>query len=304
MIMIGGRNPTKAYYTVGFKSDGKITALHLDLRLNAGISADLSPILAAATIEAMKKYNWGNLSFDLKVCKTNSTSKSAMRAPGDVQGSFIAEAIIEHVASVLSLDTNVVRRKNLHDHESLKIFFQQSAGDASTYTLPSLFDRLASNQSYDTRAEMVRHFNSVNKWKKRGMSCVPITYVVRTRASPGRVSVLNDGSIVVEVGGIEIGQGLWTKVKQMTAFCLKELLEESQDLLEKVRVVQADSLSLIQGGITSASTTSESSCEAIRLACNMLVERLKPLKDKMKQEKGVVSWEVLISLVSFVRLYS
>ncbi|XP_078162547.1 indole-3-acetaldehyde oxidase-like isoform X1 [Carex rostrata] len=298
MIMIGGRHPTKAYYTVGFKSDGKITALHLDLRVNAGISGDCSPAVPDAMIGAMNKYNWGNLSFDIKLCKTNNTSKSVMRAPGNVQGSFIAEAIIEHVASELGLDTNAVRRKNLHDHESLKFFFENSAGDALTYTLPSLFDQLASTPSYETRAEMIKKFNSVNKWKKRGISCVPISYKVNTKQAPGRVSVLNDGSIVVEVGGIEMGQGLWTKVKQMTAFGLKELLEENEDLLEKVRVVQADSLTLIQGGITGGSTTSESSCEAVRIACNMLVERLKPLKDKTKQERGVVSWEALIGLAS------
>ncbi|KAJ1702644.1 hypothetical protein LUZ63_002423 [Rhynchospora breviuscula] len=298
MIMIGGRHPTKANYTVGFKSDGKITSLHLDLRLNAGISGDVSPIMPPAMIGAMNKYNWGNLSFDLKVCKTNNTSKSAMRAPGDVQGSFIAEAIIEHVASVLSLDTNTVRRKNLHDHESLKVFFQESAGEASTYTLPMLFDRLSSTPNYEARAKMVKHFNSENKWKKRGISCVPISYKVRTQQSPGKVSVLNDGSIVVEVGGIEIGQGLWTKVKQMAAFGLKELVEGSEDLLEKVRVVQADSLSLIQGGITGGSTTSESSCAAVQLACNTLVERLKPLKDKMKEENSVVSWGALIGQAS------
>jgi indole-3-acetaldehyde oxidase len=277
--------------------------LHLDLRVNAGISGDLSPLLLDAMIGAMNKYNWGNLSFDIKLCKTNNTSKSAMRAPGDVQGSFIAEAIIEHVASELWLDTNAVRRKNLHDHESLKVFFENCAGDALTYTLPSVFDRLASTPSYETRAEMIKNFNSVNKWKKRGISCVPILYKVNTRQAPGRVSVLNDGSIVVEVGGIEMGQGLWTKVKQMAAFGLKELLEENEDLLEKVRVVQADSLTLIQGGFTGGSTTSESSCEAVRIACNMIVERLKPLKDKTKQEKGVISWEALIGLVSFVCSY-
>ncbi|KAJ3707264.1 hypothetical protein LUZ61_010969 [Rhynchospora tenuis] len=298
MVMIGGRHPTKANYTVGFKSDGKITSLHLDLRLNAGISEDVSPLMPPAIIGAMNKYNWGNLSFELKVCKTNNTSKSAMRAPGDVQGSFIAEAIVEHVASVLSLDTNAVRRKNLHDHESLKVFFQESAGEASTYTLPTLFDRLASTPSYEARAKMVKHFNFENKWKKRGISCVPITYKVRTKQSPGKVSVLNDGSIVVEVGGIEIGQGLWTKVKQMAAFGLKELVEGSEDLLEKVRVVQADSFSLIQGGLTGGSTTSESSCAAVQLACNTLVERLKPLKDKMKEEKGVVPWTALIGQAS------
>ncbi|KAJ3707268.1 hypothetical protein LUZ61_010973 [Rhynchospora tenuis] len=296
MIMIGGRNPTKAYYTVGFKSDGKITALHLDLRINAGIAGDIGPLLPSVIVGAMNKYNWGNLSFDLKVCKTNNTSKSAMRAPGDVQGSFIAEAIIEHVASVLSLPTNAVRRRNLHDHESLRVFFGESAGEASTYTLPLLFDRLALTPSYEDRVKMIKNFNSVNKWRKRGISCVPITYEVSTRPTPGRVSVLNDGSIVVEVGGgIEMGQGLWTKAKQMTAFCLKELWDDGKEtFIERVRIVQTDSLSLVQGGFTGGSTTSESCCEAVRLACNTLVERLKPVKDKM-EENGVVPWEALIS---------
>ncbi|KAJ3669998.1 hypothetical protein LUZ60_010322 [Juncus effusus] len=297
MIMIGGRHPTKVYYTVGFKSDGKITALHIDLRMNAGISADCSPILPGAVIGALKKYNWGSLSFDIKLCRTNNTSKSAMRAPGDIQGSFIAEAIIEHVASLLSADTNTIRRKNLHDHESLRMFYgDQIAGEAPTYTLPSIFDSLASTPNYEARVETVRQFNRANKWKKRGISCVPITYKVMLRPTPGRISVLNDGSIIVEVGGIEIGQGLWTKVKQMASFGLKELWEDgTEKFLDKIRVIQADSFSLIQGGITAGSTTSESSCEAVRLACNVLVERLKPFKDKILAEKGMVSWEALIT---------
>jgi CO/xanthine dehydrogenase Mo-binding subunit len=90
---------------------------------------------------------------------------------------------------------------------------------------------------------------------------------------------MNDGSIAVEVGGVEIGQGLWTKVKQMTAFGLGQLCPDGGEcLIEKVRVIQADTLSMVQGGFTGGSTTSETSCEAVRLSCNTLVERLKPIK--------------------------
>jgi len=242
MIIAGGRHPMKVKYSVGFKSDGKITALHLDLGINAGISPDVSPLMPPAIIGALKKYNWGNLAFDAKVCKTNVSSKSAMRGPGDVQGSFIAEAIIEHVASALSVDTNTIRRKNLHDYKSLAVFYGESAGDASTYSLVSMFDKLASSPDYQRRATIVDHFNSSNKWKKRGISCVPITYEVNLHPSPGKVSIMNDGSIAVEVGGIEIGQGLWTKVKQMTAFGLGKLCPDGGEcLLDKVRVIQADS---------------------------------------------------------------
>jgi xanthine dehydrogenase molybdopterin-binding subunit B len=90
------------------------------------ISPDVSPFMPPAIIGALKKYNWGNLAFDTKVCKTNVSSKSTVRAPGDVQGSFIDEAIIEHIASALSVDTNTIRRKNLHDFESLEVFYGKS----------------------------------------------------------------------------------------------------------------------------------------------------------------------------------
>ncbi|CAL4936383.1 unnamed protein product [Urochloa decumbens] len=299
MIMAGGRHPMKVKYSVGFKSDGKITALHLDLGINAGISPDASPAMPRAIIGALKKYNWGALEFDTKLCKTNVSSKSAMRGPGDVQGSFIAEAIIEHVASALSVDTNTIRRKNLHDFKTLAMFYGESTGEASTYSLVSMFDKLALSPDYQHRAEMTEHFNNSNKWKKRGICCVPCTYEVSLRPTPGKVSIMNDGSIAVEVGGIEIGQGLWTKVQQMTAFALGQLCPDgSECLLDKVRVIQADTLSMIQGGFTAGSTTSETSCEAVRQSCAVLVERLKPIKESLEANANLVEWSALIAQAS------
>ncbi|TVU44679.1 hypothetical protein EJB05_04128, partial [Eragrostis curvula] len=303
MIITGGRHPMKAKYSVGFKSDGKITAVHLDLRLHAGIAPDLSPMLPTTTIGAFKKYNWGALAFDIKVCKTNTSPKSMMRAPGEVQGSFIAEAIIEHIASVLSVETNTIRRKNLHDYKSLEVFYGKSAGESSTYSLVSIYDKLASSLGYQQRAAMVENFNSNNRWKKRGISCVPITYDVRLRSTPGKVSIMNDGSIAVEVGGIEIGQGLHTKVKQMAAFGLGQLcLDGGECLLDKVRVIQADTLSLIQGGFTGGSTTSENSCEAVRHSCAALVERLKPVRESLEAKAGTVEWSALIAQASMANV--
>ncbi|VAI22978.1 unnamed protein product [Triticum turgidum subsp. durum] len=295
-IMAGGRHPMKAKYSVGFKSDGTLTALHVDLGINAGISPDLSPLIPGHTISSLKKYNWGALAFDIKLCKTNVSSKSAVRAPGDVQGSFIAEAIIEHVASALGADTNAVRRKNLHSVESLRKFYGDAAGDAPTYSLIDIFDKLASSPEYRSRAEAVERFNGGNRWKKRGISCVPITYEVTLRPTPGKVSILNDGSIAVEVGGVELGQGLYTKVKQMTAFGLRELCPDADGLLDKVRVIQADTLSLIQGSFTGGSTTSESSCEAVRQSCAVLVERLKPIKEGIEAKSSASApWSALIA---------
>lgn len=297
MIMAGGRHPMKITYSVGFRSDGKITALKLDILIDAGMAAIISPILMPHNIiNALKKYNWGALSFDIKVCKTNLPGRSTMRAPGELQGSYIAEAVIEHVASTLSIEVDSVRKINLHTFDSLKIFYEGSAGEFQEYTLPCIWDKLAMSSSFSERTEMIKGFNRCNIWQKRGISRVPIVHEVKKFNKPGKVSILSDGSVVVEVGGIEIGQGLWTKVKQMAAYGLSLIQcgAIESHLLEKVRVVQADTLSMIQGGITGGSTASESCCEAIRLCCNILVERLLPLKEKLLKEVGAVNWDTLI----------
>lgn len=295
MIIAGGRHPMKITYSVGFKSDGKITALHLDVLINAGIGADISPIMPSNMVNPLKKYDWGALSFDIKVCKTNLSSKSAMRAPGEVQGSYIAEAIIEHVASWLSVDVDYVRNRNLHSYESLNIFYGSASGESMEFTLPSIWDKVARTSSFDQRILMVEQFNRSNLWHKRGISRVPIVYEVFVRSAPGKVSILWDGSIVVEVGGIELGQGLWTKVQQVAAYALGAIqCDIAEGLVDKVRVVQADTLSLVQGGFTAGSTTSESSCAAVRLCCDALVERLTPLKEKLQAETGSVDWKTLI----------
>ncbi|KAI9196289.1 hypothetical protein LWI28_022642 [Acer negundo] len=223
MIMAGGRHPMKITYSVGYKSNGKITALQLEILIDAGLSPDVSPMMPGTILGALKKYDWGALSFDIKVCKTNLPSRSAMRAPGEVQGSFIAEAVIEHVASTLSMEVDIVRNINLHTYNTLNMFYENSAGESMEYTLPSIWDKLAMSSSFKHRIVTVKEFNRFNIWRKRGISRVPIVYEVLLRQTPGKVSILSDGSVVVEVGGIELGQGLWTKVKQMVAFALSSI---------------------------------------------------------------------------------
>ncbi|XP_070044274.1 aldehyde oxidase 4-like isoform X1 [Nicotiana tomentosiformis] len=295
MVITGGRHPLKVTYSIGFKSNGKVTALHADILVNGGISEDITPIIASHIIAALKKYNWGAFSFDIKNCKTNLTSKSSMRALGDVQGSYIADAIMEHVASVLEMEVGSVSSKNIHTYESLKLFYEDSAGESGEYTLPSIMDQVATSSRYVDRRKMIDEFNQKNTWKKRGISRLPIVHEVRQHETPAKVSILRDGSIVCEVGGVEIGQGLWTKVKQVIAYSLG-LLESSwsEELVEKVRIIEINTLRLVQTGYTAESTKSESSCEAARLCCNILVERLTPLKKKLQEQNGSVDWTTLI----------
>ncbi|CAK8538528.1 unnamed protein product [Lathyrus sativus] len=295
MIMVGGRHPMKITYSVGFKNNGKITALHLEILVNAGAYSDVSVIIPRNISATLRKYDWGALHLDVKLCKTNHPSRSAMRAPGDLQGSFIAEGIIEKVAATLSMEADSVRSINLHTYTSLTEFYEDCHGEPLEYTMPLIWHKIGVSANYELRVDKVKEFNSVNTWKKRGISRVPVVYELNLRPTPGKVSILSDGSVVVEVGGIELGQGLWTKVKQMAAFALGTIqCDGSESLLDKVRVVQADTLSMIQGGLTAGSTTSEASCEAIRLSCNILVERLKPIKKTLQEKMSSIKWEDLI----------
>ncbi|XP_010521612.1 PREDICTED: abscisic-aldehyde oxidase-like isoform X2 [Tarenaya hassleriana] len=296
MVMAGGRHPMKITYNVGFKSNGKITALELEILIDGGFDKDVSPKMPNFMWGPMRKYDWGAMSVDVKVCKTNLPSRTTMRAPGELQGSYIGEVIIENVASSLNMDVDAVRKTNLHTYESLTKFYQQTAGDRNEYTLPSIWDKLEISSGFKERVEMVKEFNGSNVWRKRGISRVPIVHQCTQRATPGKVSIFSDGSVVAEVGGIELGQGLWTKVQQMTAYGLGLIkCDGSEKLLEKIRVVQADTISLTQGGLTNGSTTSENSCAAIGLCCEILVNRLKPMMDKILEKTGSVNWDTLVT---------
>eukprot|EP00252_Welwitschia_mirabilis_P005228 TRINITY_DN1571_c0_g1_i1.p1 TRINITY_DN1571_c0_g1~~TRINITY_DN1571_c0_g1_i1.p1 ORF type:complete len:1281 (+),score=269.60 TRINITY_DN1571_c0_g1_i1:1241-5083(+) len=296
MLTTGGRHPVSAKYTVGFKNDGQITALHLELLIDAGFSVDVSPMMPTTIISALKKYDWGALSFDYKVCKTNLPSKSAMRGPGDAQGSFIAEAIIEHVASYIGMDANVIREKNLHTFKSAELFYGNAIEGPVGYTLPSIWETIKDSASIELRKQEIDIFNEGQKWRKKGLSLIPCIFEVQLNPKPARVTIFSDGSISVEVGGIELGQGLWTKVKQMTAFSFRKLEPiQSGDMLSKIEVIQSDTISLAHGGYTVGSTTSEESCAAVQQACNILVERLLTVKEGLERSKeSVISWNELV----------
>jgi abscisic-aldehyde oxidase len=92
-----------------------------------------------------------------------------MRAPGEVQGSYIAETVIEHVASTLSMDVDSVRNINFHRYDSLKLFYDVASGDSVEYTLTSIWNKLAEYSSFKQRVEIIKEFNRCEVWKKRGI---------------------------------------------------------------------------------------------------------------------------------------
>lgn len=330
MAITAGRSEAKAKYDVGFDSDGRITALQMDVVLNAGVTKDLSIVSAMMLPTAACRYGWGAFHIDLKLCRTNLPTRTTMRAPGEVQGTFLAETVIEHVAAVLGLDPHVVRERNQLDMAALADFYKDGApAQPSQYTLPRIWEGLKASARYEERAAAADEFNRASPWRKRGLAMTPVVYKVPMLVKPGRVSVHADGSVVVEEGGVEMGQGLWTKVRQTVAYGLGRLWEDdgadaggegaarreggangaaAHDRvpnggvdMDKIRIIDQDSLSLPNGAISGASTTSEASCEAVRRACEVLVARLRPVREEVEKEsaeKGrpaTASWEDVIA---------
>lgn len=301
--MCVGRHEAKAVYTVDFNDDGKVVSLQATIFLQGGRSKDISPAVTAGVIGAVKLYNWGNLRAESKICKTNQVSRGIMRAPGDIQGHFVAETIIEHIAGYLGVDAWKIREKNLHSVESVSQFYPATTNTVDSYTLPLIWRKLNNQAQFEKRKLAVEKFNERSKWEKKGIDTVMCMYSTGFIQKQARVSVCEDGSVIVEVSGVEMGQGLYTKVRQAVAYGLSKLWgpeahpSEKVDM-PKIRVMQNDSLSLPNSKVSGGSTSSESSCQAALLACEPLVESLKPFLGTLRKSGSTpVPWEAIIMMV-------
>ena len=231
MQLVGGRFPTETTYHVGFTKSGKVTLsethMEADILCEGGWFPDSSNLLSRLINTSLKKYNWGSYDAKITLCRTNSVPKTSVRAPGDAEGSAIADAIMNHVASYLGISGNKIRHMNLHTRESIGLFQGEDAvaGDDG-FTLPANWKRAKSASKLEEREKEIERFNEQSRWLKRGISIVPSVYGTLVVPCAATVSIYLDGSIVVEVGGVEMGQGLYTKVRQVVAYSLSPLWNE------------------------------------------------------------------------------
>ncbi|KAL0029788.1 hypothetical protein WJX77_000034 [Trebouxia sp. C0004] len=226
--MNGGRARIELEYDVGFDDSGNIHALDLRLFLLGGI------IMGGSTVDVMslagmldQAYAIPAYQFDIKLCKTNRPPHSAVRAPGKFESPLIMEHIIEHVAARLNLDPVTVRELNFlkapptGPEEGTVTMALGSTIPASLYTLPRLWDQLKTEAQYAKRLAQVNEFNKSSVWLKRGISITPCRFKALlhggTGPRPALISLYPDGTVLVTCAGTEMGQGLFTKVKQISS---------------------------------------------------------------------------------------
>lgn len=286
MEITGGRHTADARYkAVVSKSTGKISAMSMDVDCDGGAYYDLSPFCSMALARACEQsYFFENCYIGATAYRTNSAPRTAMRGPGEIQGAFVVESAIEHIASAIGKNTAAVQEANFFDF-ALKDNQKDVAGKELThYTIPEMWPKLKTDADYDARHADITAFNTANRWRKRGISMTTVKYEVGGLYMGALVNIYADGSVLLTHGGTEIGQGIHTKAQQTCAMALGKLCGKALDV-KKIRIGDTNTHSMPNMGFTGGSTGSESVCEATLRACAQLVERMGPIYKDLEDGK-------------------
>jgi xanthine dehydrogenase large subunit len=221
MIMTGKRHDFLNSYDIGFDADGQILAVTHDLAGRCGNSPDLSDaIVDRAMFHCDNAYWLPNARAVGHRYKTNTVSNTAFRGFGGPQGMMAAEAVIDEIARATGLDPLTVRKRNL---------YKQDAGQKTPYhqeiehfTIPQVIEQLESESKYWERREAIRLFNIEHATMRKGLALTPVKFgisftVTHLNQASALVHVYTDGSIHLNHGGTEMGQGLFTKISQIVA---------------------------------------------------------------------------------------
>jgi xanthine dehydrogenase large subunit len=279
MVQTGKRHPFLGKFEVGFERDGTLRALDLQLYSDGGYSLDLSaPVLFRAMFHADNCYRVENMQVTGQICRTNYVSHTAFRGFGGPQGMLMIEDILDRVARHLGLPPHEVRRKNFY-----------RPGDSSHYGQPirgaerieRIWTELGESSQFEARWRELERFNAQSRHKKRGLAMTPVKFGISFTTSyynqaGALVLIYRDGSVQVNHGGTEMGQGLHTKMLQIAADALGVPIGD-------VRVMPTRTDKIPNTSATAASSGSDLNGAAVLAACEALRGRLSPVAAKLFQ---------------------
>jgi xanthine dehydrogenase large subunit len=270
-LITGRRHGFEFDWDVGFDDDGRIVGVEVTMIANAGCSADLSPpVLTRALCHFDNAYWLPHVDMHGFCAKTNTQSNTAFRGFGGPQGALAIEMILDGVARKLGKDPLDVRRANFYGTTERNVTpYEQVVEDN---VIHALVDELATQADYAARREAVAAFNATSPVLKKGLALAPVKFgisfnVAHYNQAGALVHVYTDGSILVNHGGTEMGQGLNTKVAQVVA-------HELGVGFERVRVTATDTHKVANTSATAASTGSDLNGKAAQDAARRIRERL------------------------------
>ena len=271
MIMTGKRHDFVIDYDVGFDDRGRILGIDFEFASRCGMSADLSgPVNDRAMFHCDNAYFLENVRIVSHRCKTNTVSNTAFRGFGGPQGMFAIEYVIDDIARQLGLDPLEVRRRNFYGKDERNTTqYRQVVEDN---ILDELFDRLLESSDYQARRAAIREFNAGSKVLRKGIAITPVKFGISFTSTllnqaGALVHVYRDGTVQLNHGGTEMGQGLYVKVAQVVA-------DELGIALSKVRTTAADTSKVPNASATAASSGSDMNGKAAQKAAVKIRKRL------------------------------
>jgi len=276
----GRRHGFDYRWQVGFDDAGHILAAEVDLISNCGHSADLSaPVMARALCHFDNAYWLPHVAMHGYCAKTNTQSNTAFRGFGGPQGALAIEMIIDSVARRLGLDPLLVRQRNFYKSDGSGQDMTPYGQRVEDNIIQPLTDRLLETSEYAKRREEITAFNAASPVLKKGLALTPVKFgisfnVVHLNQAGALVHVYTDGSVLVNHGGTEMGQGLNTKVAQVVA-------HELGVGLNRVRASATDTQKVANTSATAASTGSDLNGKAAQDAARKIKQRLATLAAKL-----------------------
>jgi xanthine dehydrogenase large subunit len=270
MVMTGKRHPFLARFRVGFAGDGVIRGLKLDLWADGGWSLDLShPILLRAMFHSDNCYLLPNVEIVGRACRTNLASNTAFRGFGGPQGMVFIEDILDRIARHLDVPPHDVRARNFYQPGDTT-HYGQAVRDADR--IDRIWTALRESSRFDERWAEIAELNARSPHVKRGLAITPVKFGISfTTAAFNQagalVLVYRDGSVQVNHGGTEMGQGLHTKIRQIAA----DALGVSVDV---IRIMPTRTDKVPNTSATAASSGSDLNGAAVRGACESIRARL------------------------------
>jgi xanthine dehydrogenase large subunit len=271
MMMTGKRHDFETEYEVGFDDDGRILGVDFVLAGRCGYSADLSgSINDRAMFHSDNCYYLDNVSILSFRCKTNTVSNTAFRGFGGPQGMVGIEQVVDEIACHLGRDPLDVRKLNFYGIDERNVtHYQQTIVDN---VIHDIVGQLETSSDYRARRQEIRAFNAQSPWLKRGIALTPVKFGISFTATHLNqagclLHVYTDGTLMLNHGGTEMGQGLFTKVAQVVA-------EELQVDIDRIRITASDTSKVPNASATAASSGADINGKAAQVAARALKERL------------------------------
>jgi xanthine dehydrogenase large subunit len=277
-LVTGKRHPFSYEYSAGFDGSGRLTALKLQMAVNCGFSADLSgPVADRAIFHTDNAYYLSDVEIASYRCKTHTQSHTAFRGFGGPQGVILIEALMGDIARHLRLDPLDVRLRNLYSDEAIPGTDQRR--DTTHYgmrvednILPQLLSKLEQTSQYRRGLEAIFAWNAANPVIKRGLAITPVKFGISFTATlfnqaGALVHIYTDGSVQVNHGGVEMGQGLNTKVAQIVA-------DELGIGFERVLCTASDTSKVPNASATAASAGTDLNGRAAQFAARNVRDNL------------------------------